>query len=268
MTMMGDRITSLLAREFIRGSAADPPLRIVAATTVSSVVAALAARRLGAPELAIATGFGTLDGSPVPTLSLLESGLGSDTSPQGSPADTFMAVAKGWVGVVVAPAQLDALCRTNLSRIGGTNDRPGVALPGSRGLPDNNDSPSRVWYLVLDHSPRQLVAEVDFVSGPGPSQQQERRLITRRGVFAYGARTGWTAAGLFAEAHPADVVVDGFPIGEVNDAEVIVEPSSHELAALRTVDPHGIRHVEFMGGNGAARSAEIIADERREWSPP
>ena len=48
------------------------------------------------------------------------------------------------------PAQLDRVGATNLSYVGGSYESPRVALPGSRGLPDNNDSPSRVWYLVPD----------------------------------------------------------------------------------------------------------------------
>ena len=272
MSGPGDQITTLITREFLRASAPDhgpgpknEPLKVVAATTVSSVVAALAARRLGADGLAIASGFGTLDAAPVPTLSLLESGLGSAFSAKGPPSDTFVAVAKGWVGVVVVPAQLDARCRTNLSRIGGSDDRPAIALPGSRGLPDNNASPSRVWYLLPQHSSRELVTAVDFVSGPEPEDGQERRLITNLGVFAYGRRTGWVVAGLFDGVDATHVVVDGFPIGGIDDADVIAAPSEPELEALSAADPDGMRHIEFLGREAVAASAELITSERERW---
>jgi glutaconate CoA-transferase subunit B len=266
MVDRADLLTTVLAREFAAAAAADPPLKIVAVTTVSSLVAAQMATRLGATNLATAVGFGTLDAHAVPTLSLLESGLHPETSPKGPPSDTFVALARGWVGVVVQPAQLDAHARTNLSRVGGTNDAPALALPGSRGLPENNDTPSRVWYLLTDHSPRQLVAEVDFVSGPEPSAGRMRRLITRNGVFEYRSRQ-WHAVGLFPDADHADFDLAAFPIEGLETAPIIAEPSDEERVAMAAVDPSNLRSVEFAGRDRGALSAALIAEERGHWRP-
>jgi glutaconate CoA-transferase subunit B len=266
MVERADQFTAVLAREFLAAAKQDPPLTIVAVTTVSSLVAALAAKHLGATELATAVGFGTLDADAVPTLSLLESGLHPETSPKGPPSDTFVALARGWVGVVVQPAQLDARAQTNLSRVGGSNDIPALALPGSRGLPENNDTPSRVWYLLPDHSPRQLVAEVDFVSGPEPSAGRMRRLITCNGVFEYHSG-GWHAVGLFDGADRTKIGATAFEIGGVDSAPVIAEPSDEELAAFAAVDPSNMRSIEFAGREGASKSASLIAEERSQWRP-
>jgi glutaconate CoA-transferase subunit B len=262
MTDLGDRVTTVLAREFV-AAARDDGVRVAAVTATSSLVAALAAQRLGAPDLAIAPGFGTLDAPSGLSLSLGERSLKADGSPRGPLSDTFVAVARGFVGVVVLPAQLDATGATNLSHIGGTHDAPGVALPGSRGLPDNSDSPSRVWYLVADHSPRTLVDRVDFVSGPAPSPGRVRRLVTRLGVFELEPGTGWKAIGLFPGVSADDVAdAGGFPIEVPEDTAGIATPSAEELEALAAVDPDDLRSIEFEGKAGAARAGEIIRRER------
>ena len=67
MSALGDLFTTVLAREFA-AAATDDGVRVIAVTTTASLVAALAARRLGAADLAIAPGFGTLDAAPRPAL--------------------------------------------------------------------------------------------------------------------------------------------------------------------------------------------------------
>ncbi len=262
MSEFGDLVTAVLAREFVSAHAEDD-VRVIAVTTTSTLVAALAARRLGAEVLAIAPGFATLDAAPRPALSLGETALRAAASPKGPITDTFVAVSRGFVGVVVMPAQLDRVGATNLSYVGGSYESPRVALPGSRGLPDNNDSPSRVWYLVPDHSPRTLVERVDFVSGPPPSEGRTRRLITRLGIFALKTNSGWTAIGLFPGVDRAEVAAAaGFPIQVPADTGTIAEPTTTELEVLASVDPDDLRSIEFSGHDGAKRAQKIIAKER------
>ena len=263
MSEIGDLFTTVIAREFVN-AATDDGVRIIAATTPATLVAALAARRLGAAELAIAPGFGTLDGDPRPTLSLGEARLRAGRSPRGPISDTFVAVERGLVGVVVTPAQLDVVGATNLSHVGGSADAPAVALPGSRGLPDNNDSPSRVWYLLPDHSPRTLVDRVDFVSGPVPSPGRVRRLITRLGVFALEAGEGWRALYLFPGIEAEQVSeAGGFPIAVAAGITTVPPPTAHEIDVLGSVDPDDLHSIEFDGRDGARRAGEIVAEERR-----
>jgi glutaconate CoA-transferase subunit B len=266
VTDVADRITASLIREF-RTAAQDGGVKVIAATTMSSLVAALAARRLGVPDLAISTGFGTLDARPYPALTLGETALGSAASPRGPISDTFIAVAKGMVGVVVSPAQLDAAGATNLSRIGGSNDAPKVALPGSRGLPDNNDSPSRVWYLLAVHTPRQLVEKVDFVSGPPPAPGRVRRLLTPLGIFELDPGSGWRATHLMPGVDSVQVAeATGFFVAVENPLEVPA-PDDDEREVLAVVDPQNLRELEFLGrAEMGERFAEVAAAEskRRE----
>ena len=264
MTSVADRVTAVLTREFI--AAHRDGVLVIAVTTVSSVVAALTARQLGAPGLAIASGFGTLDSDPRVSLSLMEAGLGTAASSKGPISDTFVALSRGMIGVAVQPAQLDATGATNLSRIGGTDAQPGVALPGSRGLPENNDAPSRVWYLLPHHSPKQLVSEVDFVSGVAPSAGRVRKLLTDLGLFLLTPGEGWRIEGLFAEVELGTVEeATGFSVGSAAEVPRLTEPSAEELAVLRDVDPDGMREIEFLGGKGLGRAAELIAAERASW---
>jgi glutaconate CoA-transferase, subunit B len=249
---VADLTTVCLARELVDACA--DGVRVLAVTSGTSLVAGLAARRLGAPDLATAVGFGILDAvDPRPAVTLGEAALGVDGAWAGHASDTFVAVARGLVGVAVTPAQLDGTGATNLSRVGGTDDAPGVALPGSRGLPDNNDSPSRVWYVLPTHSPRTLVEAVDFVSGPPPSPGRARRLITPLGVFALRPGAGWSAVSLTHGVTAEDVArATGFPVTVGDDVATTAPVSNEERAALEAVDAMGLRRLEYLPGQEAA----------------
>lgn len=239
MTGIADLLCASLARE-IAGSG----IRVYAVTSPATVAAGLAARELGAPGLALATGFTSLDGSPIPALTLGEAGLFSaGPAVRGDPFDTFNLLARGRVGVAVAPAQLDRRGRTNLSGVGGEPGRPKVALPGARGLPDNNAAPSRVWYLLPAHSRRQLVETVDVVCGAAPTSTCVRRLLTPAGCFELADGT-WRARWVTPGGSGMAAQVESFPV-TIGDAPVVAEPDPDVVAALRRVDPRGTRAVEF-----------------------
>lgn len=241
MSAVADLVTGALAEEIAASG-----IRVYAATSPLTVVAALAARRLGHPDLAIAGGFTRLDAAAAPALTLGEEGLmGSAPGPRGAVGDVFALLARGEGGVAVSPAQLDARGRTNLSGVGPPG-APRTALPGTRGLADNNDSPARVWYLLPAHSPRTLVATVNVVSGPAPSLAAPRRLITPAGLFDLGPG-GWTAVWLAPDglAMVADAPALGVTVGD--DVPVRDSPPAEVLAALWEVDPHDVRAVEMAG---------------------
>ena len=254
----GDLITGLLVREFEAAARADTPLRVLAATSMASLVAGLTARAAG-HDVAIAGGFAALDADPIPSLSLGESGLGIERSTRRGLFDTFSVLSRGWVGVAVSPGQLDGKARTNLSFVGGTHNEPGVALPGSRGLAENNTSPSRVWYVVPRHTSRTLVGEVDFVSGPEPAGDAPRRLITNLGVFVYDG--GWRAESLHDGVAVTDVAENtGFPV-DCSGSVVTPPISEDELAAIAAIDPDDLRGLE--AAPDLARMGELIAAERK-----
>lgn len=264
MTDLADLLTAVVARELVAARARG--MRVLAVTSPIAFVGGLAARRLGAPDLALATGFCVLDEvGAFPAVTLGEAALGVADAARGPSSDTFVALARGRVGVCVSPGQLDGSGATNLSRIGGTDASPGVALPGSRGLPENNDSPGPLWYLFTSHSPRTLVAEVDFVSGPAPSPGRHRRLLTPLGVFTL-TPDGFVATSL-TDGTRADDVRDatGFEVDVPDGVASTPPPTDVELAAMAEVDPLGLRALETAGGEDAAELVRrAVAAERSE----
>lgn len=252
----GDLLTAALAREI-----AESGIGVYAVTSPATAAAALAARELGASELAIATGFTSLDAEPVPNVTLGEAGLFTTGAVLvDDPFDTFSLLARGRVGVAVAPAQLDAAGRTNLSGAGPPG-RPKVALPGARGLPDNNASPSRVWYLLPAHNPRQLVERVDVVCGAVPPAGAIRRLLTPAGCFELGPE-GWHGVWLTPGGVELIAGAPGLGISVTNEEPVVTQPDTEALAALERVDPHAVRLIEFSAGaDAAARFEEAVARE-------
>lgn len=258
MSATADLLCAALAREI-----AESGIRVYAVTSPATVAAGLAARELGAPGLALASGFTALDGSPVPQLTLGERGLfTAGAALRDDPFDTFALLARGRVGVAVAPAQLDVRGRTNLSGVGGEPGRPKVALPGARGLPDNNAGPSRVWYLLPAHGPRQLVASVDVICGAAPPPTSVRRLLTPAGCFELGPG-GWTARWLTPAGGELVSAVEAFPIA-TNGAPVVDEPDVDAVAAVRRADPRDARAVEFAGGAEAVELYATIAKLERD----
>lgn len=268
MTSTADLLTAVMIRELV--AARRRGMRVLAVTSPMSLVAGLAARDRGAPDLALAAGFGVLDAvDPFPALSLGEASYGTDLAHISSSADTFIAVARGFVGVCTTPAQLDGRGAANLSRIGGTWERPGVALPGSRGLPDNNDMRGPVWYVYTAHDTRQLVAEVEFVSGPPPSAGRYRRLLTPLGVFELQPGRGWSTVSLHPGVGHDDVAAaTGFPITRPQGDQPTAEPTPEERAVIESVDPHGLRALGYVDVDEATQlmSAAVTAERRKRGS--
>jgi hypothetical protein len=250
---IADLLTAALAREI-----ATSGVRVFAVTTPATIAAALAARELGAPELALTAGFSALDGAPVPSVTRGEAGLLTrGPAFRDDPGDVFVALARGRVGVVATPAQLDAIGRTNLSGIGEPG-HPKVALPGARGLPDHR-SPSRVWYLFATHGPRQLVERVDVVCGAVPPPGALRRLFTPAGCFELGG-AGWRALWLTADGAELVAATPGFGIVLDGDEPVLEAPDEEALAALERVDSYGVRRIEFASGADAAHLWSAAAE--------
>jgi hypothetical protein len=221
--VIADLLTGALAEEL----AAQAQLRVFVPTTPATAVAASAARRLGAERLSLSDGLTAMGGGP-----------------PDWPTDVFTLLRRGLLGVAVAPIQLDAAGRTNLSGIG-TPGRPKVALIGPRGLPDNNDTPSPLWYLLPAHSGRTLVERVDVVCGPAPgSATGPRTLLSPAGCFEL-ADGRWRARWLAPGGAELVAEIPAFPIEVPEGVEVREAPAAATLAALTAVDPEGTRKAEF-----------------------
>lgn len=221
--LIADLLTGTLAEEIL----AQPQLRVFVPTTPATTVAARAARHLGSGNLALSDGFTALGGGP-----------------PDWPTDVFTLLRRGLLGVAVAPLQLDADGRTNLSGIGEPG-KPAVALIGPRGLADNNDTPCPLWYLLAAHSARTLVERVDVVCGPAPSAATgPRTLLSPAGCFDL-VRGRWRARWLAPGGGERVAEAPGFPIDIPAEVEERASPADATLAALAEVDPDGARKPEF-----------------------
>ena len=220
--VIADLLTGTLAEEI-----AAAPIRVFVPTTPATGVAARAAGVLGNERLALSQGFTALTGDS-----------------RDWAMDVFTLLRRGLLGVAVAPVQLDAAGRTNLSGVG-TPGRPKVALIGPRGLTENNDTPCPLWYLLAQHSPRALVERVDIVCGAAPSSDAgPRTLLTPAGCFDL-ADGRWVARWL---APGGSELIAGAPDFAIEIPDGVTErsaPSSEALAALAAVDPDGTRRAEF-----------------------
>ena len=160
--------------------------------------------------------------------------------------DVFTLLRRGLLGVAVAPVQLDAAGRTNLSGIGGEPGRPKVGLIGPRGLPDNNDTPSPLWYLArrAQRTDARRAGRRRLRSGAVTAATGPRTLLSPP-----AASTSRTAAGARGWLTPggAELVADvpAFPIEVAAGTPTREAPADATLAALAAVDPDGTRRPEF-----------------------
>jgi glutaconate CoA-transferase subunit B len=225
---LADVVTVAMARHFARW-------QVAAVIGPTSAVAAELARRVLSPDLAVLGAMTAADAPAGPAMLGLEWGV--LPSERHDIRDLFALVAQGRVAIFATPAQVDSKGCANLGGIGGWK-RPKVALPGSRGLPDNAASLPGFAYWVP--SSRALVAEVDYVSAPAPPADWERTVLTRDGVFSIGL-AGWRCLSLHGDRKPDAP----FAIADLEQAPRTAPPSTDEAAAMDEIDPEGVREIEL-----------------------
>jgi glutaconate CoA-transferase subunit B len=135
------------------------------------VAAFMLARLTHAPELVWLASAAGLEPRParIPA-STLEAPLWRDSLMYVEQYGTFwdLVLNGRWLGkFCVGAAQLDQYGNANNSFIGGSFAQPRIRLPGTAGLADMGSIGKTLYYWVPDHSPRSLVARVDFVSAAG-----------------------------------------------------------------------------------------------------
>ena len=205
---------------------------VAAVVSPSSAVAAELCRRLHRRDLAVVGALGAYDTVAGPVL--LKGEWGAYPAERHDVRDLFVLVAQGRVGIFATPGQVDSAGRANLGGIGGW-ERSKVALPGSRGLPDNAVSLPGFAYLLP--SARVLVAEVDYVSAGPPLPGRERLALTAAGVYSIG-QAGWRCVSLHGD--PAGFP---FPVAGVEEAPATEPVSEDEAAVLGEIDPRNTRAI-------------------------
>jgi len=136
-------------------------------------------------------------------------------------------------------AQVDADGRTNLTCIGDFA-RPKVKLPGPAGSSSMRPHMSKVVISVPRHSTRSLVDRVDFATTAASSRNQVTSVITDKALFRLEGgrlRPVSRAAGVSVEQLQS---ATGFALDAAGEASAA--PTRAEAAALRALDPAGIRH--------------------------
>jgi glutaconate CoA-transferase subunit B len=261
-------IITCMARE-LRGEV------LVSSVTALGSLAAHLARRTHAPELAVlSTPESGMDAMPLPTLSLGQFLTENQRAIPLTMEDIFDAIFTDRFRIWINPAQIDQHGNVNISVIGPW-DRPKVALVGSRGIPEDTSHLSQGLYYLTAHSPRTVVARVDFVSGVGYTPERRALLgrhgaptclVTDLGVFGWDAESGrMIPRSLHPEVTPEMVRErTGFPIEIPKGTPVTGAPTAEEIAIIHAADPLEVRKLELLSGAEAAEKFAAIYERERQ----
>jgi glutaconate CoA-transferase subunit B len=154
--------------------------------------------------------------------------------------------------------QIDAYGNTNVTAIGPPG-RPKVKLGGGGG---GCNLAATIGHLTLwttrHRSGRALVEHCDFVTDMGHRTSEGTRaelgftgggpewLVTELGVFDYDEQGQARLRQVFPDVGVEQVkAATGFELQVAADLRVVPMPSAAEIAALRAVDPLGVRRSEF-----------------------
>jgi glutaconate CoA-transferase, subunit B len=153
--------------------------------------------------------------------------------------------------------QIDGYGNTNVTAIGPA-DRPKVKLGGGGGGCNLAATIRNLTLWCTRHrSGRALVASCDFVTDMGhvtPSGSRSELgytgggpqwLVTELGVFDFPAGRARLRQ-VFPDVGVDEIrAVTGFPLDVAGDLRPVDPPAAAELAAVRSVDPLGVRRAEF-----------------------
>lgn len=248
---------------------------VVSSVTAFGALAAHLAKRRYAPDLAVlSTPESGMDVTPMPTLTL---GQFLTDVQQGIPLtmeDIFDAIFTDHFRIWINPSQIDQYGNTNITCIGDWY-HPKVALVGARGIPEDTSHLSETFYYVLAHSPRSIVAHVDFRSGAGNGESREllgpygapKVLVTNLGVFFFDGPQGTMTV---QSLHPGVTWEEvqeatGFPLEQPTSPIAETEPPElDDIRIIRDADPLEVRKLELMSGPEAAQKFVGIYERERQ----
>ncbi len=261
-------IIACMARE-LRGEV------LVSSVTALGAIAAHLAKSTHAPELAVlSTPESGMDAIPMPTLSLGQFLTDNQRAIPLTMEDIFDAIFTDRFRIWINPAQIDRHGNVNISVIGPW-EHPKIALVGSRGIPEDTSHLSQGLYYVTAHSPRTVVAKVDFISGVGYTPERAQWLgshgaptclVTDLGVFGWDPSSGQMVPRSLHPGVTADLVKErtGFPIEMPPRLPGTAPPSAEEIAIIHAADPLEVRKLEFLSGKEAAEKFAAIYERERQ----
>jgi len=159
--------------------------------------------------------------------------------------------------IFLGAAQIDKYGNTNLSVIG-PYEKPKVRLPaGAASAHLCAIMDTVIW--VPRHNPRVMVEKVDFITGQGyltggDAREKAgipkggpRKVVTNLCVLDFEPET---KAMRLVSVHPGVTLEEvkentGFDLVIPENVEETVPPSKEELEFIRTIDPKGVRELEF-----------------------
>jgi glutaconate CoA-transferase subunit B len=261
-------IITCMARE-LRGEV------LVSSVTALGALAAHLAKSTHAPDLAVlSTPESGMDAIPMPTLSLGQFLTDNQRAIPLSMEDIFDAIFTDRFRIWINPAQIDQHGNVNISVIGQW-ERPKVALVGSRGIPEDTSHLSQGLYYLTSHSPRTVIAQVDFISGVGYTDERAKWLgphgaptclVTDLGVFGWNPATGLMVPRSLHPGVGADLVRErtGFPLEIPSALSVTTPPTADEIAIIHAADPLEVRKLELLSGKDAAEKFAVIYERERQ----
>ncbi|HLW47534.1 MAG TPA: CoA-transferase [bacterium] len=260
-------IITCMARE-LRGEV------LVSSVTAFGALAAHLARSTHAPELAVlSTPESGMDVAALPTLTLGQFLTDNQRAIPLTMEDIFDAIFTDRFRIWINPAQIDQQGSVNISSIGPW-EKPKVALVGSRGIPEDTSHLSQGLYYLTQHTPRNVVAKVDFVSGAGWTDERRKtlgpsgaptRLVTDLGVFGFDAEAGMLPRTLHPGVTPERVREQtGFPVEIPAGVRTTEPPTDEEVRIIRAADPLEVRRLEALAGPESAEKFAAIYERERQ----
>jgi len=248
---------------------------LVSSVTAFGSLAAHLARSTHAPDLAVlSTPESGMDAVPLPTLTLGQFLTENQRAIPLTMNDIFDAIFTDRFRIWINPAQIDERGNVNISSIGPW-ERPKVALVGSRGIPEDTSHLSQGLYYLTQHSPRAVVARVDFISGAGYNPERAKTLgthgaptclVTNLGVFGWTPDTGrMSVRSLHPGVTPEAVrEATGFPIEIPVQVVRTAPPTAEEVAIIHAADPLEVRKLELLSGKEAAEKFAVVYERERQ----
>jgi glutaconate CoA-transferase subunit B len=222
---------------------------IVFCGTGISMLAAMAAKHISAPDCVVFFETGAIDArlEEVP-MAVADSRVMPGAAVHGSLADAFAFMQNRFSGRkvvgILGAAQIDPFGNLN-STVIGDYAHPKVRFSGSGGACDVGSFVHRT-IIFMKQDKRKFVPKLDYLTCPGwldgPRGRRQAGLgpggpaavVTDRAIFRFDEGSGrMYLAGCFEGVAARDVLdAMGFAV-EVSRAQVVAPPSDHELSILR-----------------------------------
>jgi glutaconate CoA-transferase subunit B len=248
---------------------------LVSSVSAFGALAAHLAKSTHAPDLAVlSTPESGMDVEPLPTLTLGQFLTDNQRAIPLTMDDIFDAIFTDRFRIWINPAQIDQHGNVNISVIGPW-DHPKVALVGSRGIPEDTSHLSQGLYYLTSHTPRTVVARVDFISGVGYTPERGQwlgsygaptHLVTDLGVFGFDPTTQRMVPRTLHPGVSPETVKErtGFPLEILPDIPRTAPPRPEEVAIIRAADPLEVRKLELLSGKDAAEKFAVIYERERQ----